>query len=124
MGSSDPAVKWGGGLTSPKDWRRAASVTLERSKWYLVRTREWKLVYDFNRDSTDALYNVKEDPYELINLALGNPDAKKKEMAIRNRLQPQLAKAEAYLRNHLRRWLRYLRITTQRRHREWMYDAS
>lgn len=36
---------------------------------------------------------------------------------------PQLVRQEDYLRAHLRRWLRYLRVTTQRRHRQWMYEA-
>ncbi|MFY0653461.1 MAG: sulfatase-like hydrolase/transferase [Cyclobacteriaceae bacterium] len=51
----------------------------DKSSNYMVLSDGWKLIcgYVDNANMMDALYNLKDDPYETINLLGNNPDRKK-----------------------------------------------
>ena len=51
-----------------QSWRTTASVTLTHARWYAIRTPEWKLIFDFQLNSSRALYFLPADPYEMHNL--------------------------------------------------------
>ncbi len=44
--------------------------------WKAVRTDEWKYVHYYTEPFYDELYNLKEDPYEMINLIKDNSHAR------------------------------------------------
>jgi arylsulfatase A-like enzyme len=68
---------------TPADWRQATCSQMNGVELYytqrIVMTRDWKYVY--NGFDYDELYDLKNDPHEIRNLAF--PDLRAKETAVR-----------------------------------------
>lgn len=60
---------------------------------FCVRTKDWKLIYSKTVGTIDALYNLKNDPYEMNNLIGNNPE--------RMKYKEQVGKMKSYLLEYL-----------------------